>query len=145
MAVRTLGESAEPSGVEVEFYHCKYSTDDAPGRRVDDLYEVCGQTQKSISWASSRTKKTDLFTHLLRRESSRENANASTRIEVGTREQLLTLRDMSRLLPVNFKFYIVQPGLSKANASADQLLLLSVTKNYLAETYQLRFGVIGSE
>jgi hypothetical protein len=144
VAVRIVGEPAEPSSLEVEFYHCKHSTD-APGRRVDDLYEVCGQTQKSISWASSPAKKSDLFTHLLRRESLREDENAPTRIEVGTREQLLTLRDMSRLLPVDFKFYIVQPGVSKANASPDQLLLLSVTENYLSETYQLGFGVIGRE
>jgi len=145
VAVRVVGDPAEPSGLEVEFYHCKYSLAAAPGRRVDDLYEVCGQVQKSIAWASSPTKKTELFTHLLRRESLREEANSPTRIEVGNREQLLTLRDMSRLLPVNFKFYVVQPGLSKANASPEQLLLLSVTENYLSETYQLKFAVIASE
>jgi hypothetical protein len=144
VAVRIVGDPAEPSGLEVEFYHCKYSMDAAPGRRVDDLYEVCGQVQKSIAWASSPTKKTDLFTHLLRRESLRKDANDPSRIEVGNCEQLLTLRDMSQLLPVNFKFYIVQPGLSKANASPEQLLLLSVTENYLSETYQLGFGVIAS-
>jgi hypothetical protein len=126
-------------------FNCKYSSTDAPGRRVEDLYEVCGQAQKSISWASSPAKKTDLFTHLLRRESLREYENAPTRIEVGTQEQLLTLREMSRLLPVNFKFYIVQPGVSKGDVSPDQLPLLSVTENYLLEMYQLKFGVISSE
>lgn len=115
-----------------------------PGRRVDDLYEVCGQVQKSVSWASSPEKKTDLFTHLLHRESLRAKANAPTRIEVGTREQIQTLRDMSRVLPVDIKLFIVQPGVSKANASPDQLALLSVTENYLLETYQLSLGVIAS-
>ena len=43
VAVRIVGDPAEPSGLEVEFYHCKYSLDAAPGRRVDDLYEVCGR------------------------------------------------------------------------------------------------------
>jgi hypothetical protein len=61
------------------------------------------------------------------------------------RDRLLTLREMSRFLPVNFRIYIVQPGVSKANASPQQLILLSVTENFLAETYQLRLGVIASE
>jgi hypothetical protein len=145
VAVRLDGPSAEPTSLEVELYHCNYSIDANPGRRIDDLYEVCGQTQKSIAWASSPEKKTDLFTHMLRRESLRQDANAATRIEVGSQDEILTLRDMSRLLPVSIAFYVVQPGLSKANASADQLALLGVTENYLSETYQLRFGVIASE
>ena len=40
--------------------------------------------------------------------------------------------------------YAVQPGVSKANVSPDQLRLMSVTENYLLETYQLYFGVIVS-
>lgn len=51
---------------------------------------------------------------------------------------------MSRLCPVTLKIYIVQPGLSKAQASAEQLELLSVTETYLMETYRLPFGVIAS-
>ncbi len=57
VAIRIVGDPAEPSGLEVEFYHCKYSIDAAPGRRVDDLYEVCGQVQKSIAWACSPSKR----------------------------------------------------------------------------------------
>jgi hypothetical protein len=116
-----------------------------PGRRIEDLYEVCGQAQKSIAWVRSPDKKTDMFTHMLRRESLREDGGAPTRFEVGDRDRLLTLREMSRLLPVNFRIYIVQPGVSKANASPQQLTLLSVTENFLAEIYQLRLGVIASE
>jgi len=39
---------------------------------------------------------------------------------------------------------IVQPGLSKAQVSREQLELLSVTETYLMETYRLPFGVIAS-
>lgn len=145
VAVRTVMDKAEPSGLEVEFYHCKYSLDEKPGKRIDDLYDVCGQTQKSVAWVSSPNKKTDLFTHLLRREELRRVAGDATRIEEGSQDVILMLRDMSRLLPVTFKLFIVQPGLSKSGASQDQLLLLSVTEHYLWQTYQLPFGVIGSE
>jgi superfamily II DNA or RNA helicase len=145
VAIRSVNEDAEPSAIEVELYHCKFSRGDAPGRRAEDLYQLCGQAQKSIAWASSSDKKTDLFTHLLRRESSRTQRNQASRLEVGTTEDLLTLRDMSRLLPVTVKIFIVQPGLRKQNPSPEQLGLLSVTENYLWETYQLPLRVIASE
>jgi hypothetical protein len=51
---------------------------------------------------------------------------------------------MSRILPVNFKVFIVQPGLCKRDPSREQLGILSVTANYLWETYQLPLGVIAS-
>lgn len=32
----------------LELYHCKYSNGKTPGGRINDLYEVCGQTEKSV-------------------------------------------------------------------------------------------------
>lgn len=145
VAIRLAGDHATPSSIDVEFYHCKYSQEATPGQRIKDLYEVCGQAQKSISWMSSPEKRTDVFTHLLRREAHRQEAGASSRFEVGNGELLLTIREMSHLCPVTLKIYIVQPGVSKANATRDQLELMSVTENYLLETYQLPFRVIASE
>jgi hypothetical protein len=92
----------------------------------------------------SPDKRTDLFTHLLRREARRQETGASSRYEVGDGELLQTIREMSRLCPVSLKIYIVQPGLSKANATRDQLELMSVTENHLMETFQISFGVIAS-
>ncbi|MHA1216763.1 MAG: DEAD/DEAH box helicase, partial [Candidatus Thorarchaeota archaeon] len=37
-------------GGEVEFYHVKSSSGDAPGDRVSDVYEVCGQVVRSPRW-----------------------------------------------------------------------------------------------
>jgi superfamily II DNA or RNA helicase len=145
VAIRLAGDQAAPSSIDVEFYHCKYSQGAAAGQRIKDLYEVCGQAQKSIYWMSSPEKRTDLFTHLLRREADRQEAGRASRFEVGDKELLLTIREMSRLCPVTLKIYIVQPGVSKARATRDQLQLMSVTENYLLETYQLPFGVIASE
>ncbi|MDL1891205.1 hypothetical protein FBQ96_16840, partial [Nitrospirales bacterium NOB] len=144
VAIRSVDEAGEQSQIEVELYHCKFAHGGVPERRIDDLYEVCGQAQKSIAWASSADKKTELFTHLLRRDALRVQRNQATRLEVGTKEDLLTLRDMSRLLPVAFKIFIAQPGLCKRNPAPEQLSLLSVTQNYLWETYQIPFGVIAS-
>ncbi|OGP59816.1 MAG: hypothetical protein A2162_01495 [Deltaproteobacteria bacterium RBG_13_52_11b] len=145
VAIRLVGDAAEPSNIDVEFYHCKYSQEATPGQRIKDLYEVCGQAQKSIFWMSSLEKRTDLFTHLLRREARRQEAGTSSRFEVGDGELLQTIREMSQLCHVSLKIYIVQPGVSKANATHDQLQLMSVTENHLMETYQIGFGVIASE
>lgn len=144
VAIRLIGDAAAPSRIDVEFYHCKYSQEAAPGRRIEDLYEVCGQAQKSIAWMSSHDKRTDLFTHLLRREARRQEQEGASRYEKGDGDLLLTIREMSRLCPISLKICIVQPGLSKAGASREQLELLSVTETYLMETYRLPFVVIAS-
>jgi len=145
VAIRSVGEPASPSGVEADLYHCKFSGAATPGRRVKDLYELCGQAQKSISWMSSPERQIDIFTHLLRREASRLDAGLSSRCEVGDTDRLQTILDVSRLRPLTVRVFIVQPGVSRANATRDQLELLSVTENHLMETYQLPFGVISSE
>ena len=37
--------------VTVSLYHCKRSGGDVPGRRLEDVYEVCGQAVKSVVYA----------------------------------------------------------------------------------------------
>ena len=144
VTIRVVGGVASPAAIEVELYHCKYSHDLTAGHRIIDLYEVCGQAQKSVTWASSAGKRSDIFTHLMRRELSRVNNNRPTRFERGDVDLLQTIREMSHLLPVSISITIIQPGLSCAQASLDQLQLLGVTENYLMETYQLSFRVIAS-
>jgi hypothetical protein len=130
--------------IEVELYHCKFSMETTPGARIKDLYEVCGQAQKSIFWMSSPEKRTDLFTHLLRRESHRRDSNQVSRYERGDHDLLQIIREISRLTPVTFSVFIVQPGVSKVAISSEQLLLMNVTETYLWETYQIPFAVIAS-
>ena len=144
VAIRVVGTFANPTGIEVEFFHCKYSGDANPGRRVDDLYELCGQAQKSTSWAGSHEKRTDLFTHLLRREESRVDGGGPSRFERGDAEVLLAVREISHTWPVSLKIAMVQPGVSSALASNQQLTLIAVTENYLKETFNLPLEIITS-
>jgi superfamily II DNA or RNA helicase len=130
--------------INADLYHCKYSHGPEAGARLADLYEVCGQAQKSVSWAQSPDKLTDMFSHLLRRESMRGEKKEATRFEKGDKQSLLRIREMSRVSPVRIRIAIVQPGLSKEDASPAQLELLAVTENYLLETYKIPFGVMGS-
>jgi hypothetical protein len=46
----------DPEGLLIRLVHCKYSHGETAGARVDDLYEVCGQAQKSIMWRRSDLK-----------------------------------------------------------------------------------------
>jgi superfamily II DNA or RNA helicase len=142
VGVTLVGPAGSPERIEVDLIHCKYSKGSTAGHRVDDLYVVCGQAQTSIKWMSSTERKTDLFTHLLRRERSRRGRGAASRIELGDEGTIETLRQMSCSTRVALRISIVQPGVSKATISDAQLHLLSVTENYLAETYQIPFRAI---
>ena len=144
VAIRVLGSVEVPEGIEVEFYHCKYSGRAVPGRRIADLYEVCGQAQKSTSWMTSEEKEMDLFTHLMRREARRSESGEPSRYEVGDTATLETIREISKVYRLKLRVFIVQPGVSKERISSAQCLLLGVTENYLSETYQLPLGVIAS-
>jgi superfamily II DNA or RNA helicase len=145
VTVRLVGGIEAPTRIDVELYHCKYSSEDAAGARIADLYVVCGQAQTSARWMSSPGKRTDLFTHLLRREAQRASVGRPTRFEQGDPELVATLREMTYTTPVTLRIIVVQPGVSRARISDSQLRLLSVTENYLMETYQLPFLVIASE
>jgi len=139
-----LVDEAGVKEVHIDLYHCKYSAE-APGKRIKDLYEVCGQAQKSVCWMYSHDKQVDLFSHLLRREPKRWKGQQRTRFEKGDQETLIRLREIARLCSLVMRIFIVQPGVSKEQASVEQLELLSVTDNYLLETYKLSFGVIASQ
>ncbi|WP_455286487.1 DEAD/DEAH box helicase [Cupriavidus necator] len=134
-----------PRLITVDLVHCKYSEGDAPGARIDDMYVVCGQAQRSVMWLHNKDRRTDLFAHLLKREGARVEAGRPTRIEVGTRERLVQLREISRTCAIKLRVFIVQPGLAKSRAAEHQLALLGVTEKFLMETYQVPLHVYCGE
>lgn len=129
--------------INVEFYHCKFSDKDYSGLRLKDLYEVCGQAQKSIHWLDNPT---DLFTHMMSREPKKRQGQERSRYFRGTRDILWRIREMSYQFRIELEIYIVQPGISKEQLGTAQGTehreLLAVTDNYLMETYQIPFRVI---
>lgn len=126
VAIRVDGEE-----LVVRLVHCKYSSGDQPGARVADLYEVCGQAQKS----SRRRHNIGLFFHeLIRRERTRLTRHGKSGLQLGESGDLFSLQDEARLLRPRFEICIAQPGLSKAGASASQLELLGATEVYLRES-----------
>ena len=130
-----------PKLITVDLYHCKYSSAPEPGARIGDMYEVCGQAQRSVLWMHNKDRRTDLFAHLLKREALRIESGRATRLEVGTRDRLIEIRDLSRTCRIAIRVFIVQPGLSKIQAADHQLAVLGVTEKFLQETYQVPLQV----
>jgi hypothetical protein len=137
----SLDSQTLPKLITVDLYHCKYSSAPEPGSRIGDMYEVCGQAQRSVLWLHNKDRRTDLFAHLLKREALRIESGRATRFEIGTTERLIQIRDLSRTCRVTIRAFIVQPGLSKAEAADHQLAVLGVTEKFLQETYQIPLQV----
>lgn len=125
----------------IHLIHCKYSQEPTPGARIEDLYAVCGQAQKSILWRGNVER---MLTMLTNRDAARNQRTGVSGIEVGDGKLLRKLRRRAHLLAPSLSVWIVQPGMSKAAATANQLQLIPVTELYLKETYAAPFGVIAS-
>jgi hypothetical protein len=126
----------------VTLVHCKYSSNYRPGRRVGDLYEVCGQTQKSIRWRRDREK---MFATLIRHERDRIRRQRRSGLIVGDGNALYRLAEHAYILKPDFRVFIAQPGLSKGKASNEQLDLLGSTEVYLREVADMPLHVLCSE
>lgn len=132
--------SIQSTDLCVDLFHCKFSKAKT-GKRVKDLYEVCGQAQKSIKWRENPAR---LLSHMLKRETSRLKRWNVTRFEQGDAKGLQEIRYQVRTLRPVFRVFVVQPGVSKSGVTDDQKELLASTQLYLSETVGIEFNVICS-
>jgi superfamily II DNA or RNA helicase len=138
-AADVIGISTSEGTLKVDLFHCKFSKGIA-GKRIKDLYEVCGQAQRSRKWTDDIDR---LFVHLASREKSRLKDYSVSRFERGDFKLLQTMRFEARSLVSQFRVFIVQPGLSKSGATPDQCEILGTTKLYLHETVGITFIAVG--
>jgi hypothetical protein len=102
------------SEVQVDFFHCKWSSGDNPGHRLDDLYQVVGQAMRSTTW----TTLPDVFwTRILQRLNNRSKTYIHAISQWGE-DKLTAIAAME--LPTRFRISIVQPGLSLSSLSSWQ-------------------------
>ena len=78
----------------------------------------------------------------MRREVRSKNGKTLSRFEIGNKDDLIKIRELSNRLKISLHIFIVQPGVSKSVVSQQQLELLSVTENYLMETRMFPFTAI---
>ena len=140
------GEAADLIAVKMKdnkvflhLFHCKFSSDDATGARIKDLYELCGQAQKSIRWKHSKFE--SLYTHIKRRD---EKWSPHTRFLKGSMSALSTIKNRSRTTQVVLEVTIVQPGVSRERISPNMLKIIGTTEHYLMDTANSPLRVVGS-
>lgn len=127
--------------IEFEFYHCKFSSSNQPGSRVDDLYVVCGQAQKSIIWKQDGIA---LIERMESREYSRIVNAGISRFEKGDLRKLKEIKNKLKRFPFNLKINVVQPGVDSKSITDQMHQVLGSTKSYLLDTYGLKFQLICS-
>jgi hypothetical protein len=129
--------------IVVDFYHCKYCPKGKkPGSRVDDVYQVAGQAMKGCKWANNSEK---LFDRLIEREIKRLSLGQTSRIDKGDLKELKRLQKVARMATISHTFYIVQPAISKTNASRELLAVLGATALYVMDTTGAKLEVVVSE
>lgn len=137
VAIKDLAEE-----IKVEFYHLKYASGGSVTNDIKNLYEVCGQAQKSLIWKYKDGHK--FINHLIKREFLK-NKVSQTRLKKGTLDDLDKLLQVVKTIkPLTYNIYIVQPGFSKQNASNQILNLLGVTANHLKKQGNIDLKVIAS-
>lgn len=126
----------------VHLFHCKFSGEPTPGGRVDDLYAVCGQAQRSVHWKGAVNQ---LVRHLRLRNDSRVRKQGVSRFERGDDRALADIAQRLPYLTPEFRIYIVQPGMSRGQVTVEMLELLAATETYVQSTFAAELAVIASE
>jgi hypothetical protein len=140
------GEAADLVGVRVDrgdlfvtLVHCKYSTGTMPGRRLADLYEVCGQAMRGARWRDNGAL--PLLEHLDRRVRAHARRTGGTAFEVGDRPALFRIRQRAPQLFPRLSTLVVQPGLSIAASTDEQLRLIAGAASYVQSVTKGTFEV----
>ncbi len=128
----------EDDKVRIDLYHCKYSHEKNPGSRVSDLYEVCGQADKSVSWKADSVGMID---RMIYRELRRESPS---RFEIGDLDKLKTIKNKLFIQPAKLNIYIVQPGVKIDSITDDMQTILSTSSSYCMDTFSVPLKLICS-
>lgn len=139
--VIAIQEDVTNNKLSFEFYHCKYSGASQPGARVNDLYEVCGQAEKSVRWVSDARL---MLERLIQRENERISRKRSTRYEIGDSKLIHTLKNKLKVYSPTFSIYIVQPGVDSTQMTPAMHQVLCSAESYLKDTYAIPLSLICS-
>jgi hypothetical protein len=119
----------------INLVHLKYSSEDTPGTRVADLYEVLGQAGRGVVWLQ--------LDALARRLS--ERLESGSRVVTGDTAQFSRLLKEWSMTPTatSWSITVVQPGLrgAKANSKPNIKVMLSDILDWIAQ-HDAEFRVI---
>ena len=130
--------------IDVTLYHLKYAKGGKVTGQIENLYQVCGQAQKSIRWKYIGGNK--VFQHILKRNELKTSKGKSSSILKGDISEIIKLREeASNKKELRYHIVIVQPGMSKSNSSSEMKILLGNTVQVLHEMANIDCRVICSE
>jgi len=138
-------KNLEDKELIIDFFHCKYCSKSAkdgvakPGARVDDVYQVAGQAEKSVKWFGDKEK---LILRLMDRERKRLSQGKASRIDKGSYEDLIHFAKVARYSSFKLGIAIIQPAISKIKISDDQLAVLGATAAYIDEVSGIKLRVV---
>lgn len=127
--------SRGPNGsASVSFYHCKGSGGPAPGSRVDDVYEVCGQAVKGLIWCD--------MPRLVARLQQRFSAQTGQAKFIKGDE--VQLGAFATAAPVTFEMVVVQPGIANVKPAQKIAEVLAAANSYLVDAGHAGLRIWGS-
>ena len=130
--------------INITLYHLKYARGGKVSNSIENLYQVCGQAQKSVRWKYVVGQK--VFDHILKRSEKKEQRGKSSSILKGSVEEIIKLREeASNKKEVRYHVVIVQPGMSKSQCSHEMKILLGNTVKILHEMANIDCHVICSK
>ena len=100
-----IGINTEKHTIDIALFHLKYASGGKVSNDINNLYQVCGQAQKSISWKYVKGNK--FFDHILRRDQNKTKKGKSSSILKGCVNDLLKLREQaSNKKEMIFRFFV---------------------------------------
>ena len=130
--------------IDVTLYHLKYAKGGKVTGQIENLYQVCGQAQKSIRWKYVGGNK--VFQHILKRDEQKKSKGKSSSLLKGNTSEIIKLREeASNKKELRYHIVIVQPGMSKSKCSSEMRILLGNTVQVLHEMANIDCRVICSE
>lgn len=130
--------------IDITLYHLKFARGGKISNSIENLYQVCGQAQKSVRWKYYGGSK--IFDHILKRDELKTNKGKSSRLLKGVTNDILKLREeASNKKELRYHVVIVQPGMSKTNCTHEMKILLGCTVQILHEQANIDCRVICSK
>jgi len=120
-----LTVSADAQRVTITLYHCKSAGGAAADNRVGDVYEVCGQVVKSFNLVMDERQ---ILKHVRRRVNKGKVRSCFVR---GSGNELERIFRESVGKRIEYKFVIVQPGISKTGIGAEGLSVLAAANEFI--------------
>ncbi|ERJ86359.1 helicase protein [Porphyromonas gingivalis F0185] len=140
-----IGIKDKDDAIHFYLYHLKYALQGCVSNRISNFYEVCGQAQRSLKW-NDQDRIKDFFTRLFARKEKRYQGRVCSRILKGTEADLERFsKQVNWQKKMVMHIGIVQPALSKSQASQEILELLGTIWTYIKDISNIELKVYCSE